>query len=130
VQQQRRNFIMPRILIIDDEEQVRAVFREMLERSGYEVFEAANGKEGLRLQREKSADLIITDIIMPEKEGLETIRELLRGFPEVKIIAVSGGGRIGPDQYLDVAKKLGAARTFNKPVNLKELLQAVQSAFQ
>jgi CheY-like chemotaxis protein len=117
---------MPQILIIDDEEQVRAVFKEVLERSGYEVFEAANGKEGLRLQRKQPADLIITDLIMPEKEGLETIRELRLEFPEVKIIAVSGGGRIGPVQYLDVAKKLGAARTFDKPVDLEELVQAVQ----
>ena len=121
---------MPRILIIDDEEQVRAVFKEMLERSGYEVFEAANGKEGLRLQREKSADLIITDIVRPEKEGLETIVELLREFPEVKIIAVSGGGRIGPALYLDVARKLGAACTLDKPVDLEKLLQAVQSVLK
>jgi CheY-like chemotaxis protein len=116
---------MPQILIIDDEEQIRAVFREMLERFGYEVFEATNGEEGLRLQREKPADLIITDLIMPEKEGLETIRELRQEFPEVKIIAVSGGGRIGPAQYLDVAKKLGATCTLQKPVGLDQLRQEV-----
>ena len=121
---------MPQILIIDDEEQIRAVFREMLERSGYEVFEASNGEEGLMLQREQPADLIITDLIMPEKEGLETIRELRQEFPEVKIIAVSGGGRIGPAQYLDVARKLGAACTLDKPVDLEKLLQAVQSVLK
>jgi CheY-like chemotaxis protein len=121
---------MPQILIIDDEEQIRAVFREMLERSGYKVFEATNGEEGLRLQREKPAALIITDLIMPEKEGLETIRELRQEFPEVKIIAVSGGGRIGPQGYLDAAKKLGAACTFEKPVDLEELIQAVENVLK
>ncbi|UCD87844.1 MAG: response regulator [Desulfobacterales bacterium] len=117
---------MQQILIIDDEEQIRAVFKEMLGRSGYMVSEASNGKEGLMLQREKPADLIITDIIMPEKEGLETIRELRIEFPEVKIIAISGGGEIGSDQYLNAAKQFGAACTLHKPIGLQELLQTVQ----
>jgi CheY-like chemotaxis protein len=117
--------IVPKILIIDDEEQIRLVFKEMLGRFGYEVLEATNGEDGLALQREKIADLIITDIIMPVKEGLETIRELRREFPEVKIIAISGGGQIGSDQYLDVARKLGAACTLQKPVGLEQLRQEV-----
>jgi CheY-like chemotaxis protein len=117
--------IVPKILIIDDEEQIRLVFKEMLGRFGYEVLEATNGEDGLALQREKIADLIITDIIMPVKEGLETIRELRREFPEVKIIAISGGGQIGSDQYLDVARKLGAACTLQKPVGLDQLRQEV-----
>jgi CheY-like chemotaxis protein len=117
--------IVPKILIIDDEEQIRLAFKEMLGRFGYEVLEAANGEEGLALQREKTADLVITDIIMPDKEGLETIRELRQEFPEVKIIAISGGGQIGSDQYLDVARKLGAACTLKKPVGLEQLRQEV-----
>ena len=90
---------MALILIIDDDDQIRRVLRKTLERDGYDVADAPNGKEGIRLYRENPADLVITDIIMPEKEGIETIRELRRDFPEVKIIAISGGGRIGPDSY-------------------------------
>jgi CheY-like chemotaxis protein len=118
---------MARILIIEDEEEIRAVFREILERSGYEVEEAANGEEGLKLQRTRAADLIITDILMPDKEGLETISELRRDFPEAEIIAISGGGQIGAVEYLDIAKRLGAARTLNKPILSEELLAAVSS---
>ena len=117
--------IVPKILIIDDEEQIRLVLKEMLERFGYEVLEATNGEEGLALQREKAADLIITDIIMPDKEGLETIRELRREFPEVNIIAISGGGQIGSDQYLKAAKQFGAMCTLQKPVGLEQLRQEV-----
>ncbi len=116
---------MGRILIIDDEDQVRAVLRQMLERKGHEVFEAADGVEGLKINREHPADLIITDIIMPEKEGIETIKELRREFPAVKIIAMSGGGRIGPESYLKMAKGFGAARTFTKPIDQNELVDVV-----
>ena len=118
---------MQRILIIDDEEQIRRVFKEMLRRFGYEVLEAANGEEGLALQREKTADLIITDVIMPDKDGLETIRQLRREFPEVKIIAISGGGQIGSDQYLNAAKQFGAMCTLQKPVGLEQLRQNVHT---
>jgi YesN/AraC family two-component response regulator len=117
---------MLQILIIDDEEQIRAVFKEMLGRSGYMVSEASNGEEGLILQREKPADLIITDIVMPHKEGLETIREIRQEFPEVKIVAISGGGEIGSDQYLDVAKQFGVVCTLQKPIRLEELLGTVE----
>ncbi|MEA1946586.1 MAG: response regulator [Thermodesulfobacteriota bacterium] len=114
------------ILIIDDNNQFRAMLREMLERTGYKVVEASDGKEGIKLYREKATDLIITDLIMPEKEGIETIMELRRDFPDVKIIAISGGGRLDPGQYLSMAQKLGAQRTFAKPVARAELLKAVR----
>jgi DNA-binding response OmpR family regulator len=117
---------MARILIIDDDAQVLEMLRHTLERQGYEVIGASNGKEGLRLYREKPADVIITDLIMPEKEGIETIMELRRDFPQVKIIAISGGGRIGPEGYLKIAKKLGAMYTFTKPVPREELLGVVR----
>ena len=117
---------MALILIIDDNNQFRAMLREMLERTGYEIVEASDGKEGLKLYREKATDLIITDLIMPEKEGLETIMELRRDFPDVKIIAISGGGRLDPGQYLSMAKGFGARYTFTKPVEREELLQAVE----
>lgn len=116
---------MARILIIDDEPQVRTMLREILEDEGYEVVDAADGNVGLKLYRDEPADLVITDLIMPEKEGLETIRELRRDFKEAKIIAVSGGGRVIPKDYLKVAQKFGALRIFGKPIQFDEFLRAV-----
>ena len=115
-----------RILIIDDEEQIREMLAQMLTREGYEVVHANNGKEGMKACREQKVDLIITDIIMPEKDGIEMILELRRDFPHLKVIAISGGGRLGPDGYLEMAQKLGAHRTFFKPFNRQEILDAVQ----
>ena len=117
---------MARILVVDDEEQVRLLLRQVLERSGYQVIVASNGKAALELVREDIVDLVITDLVMPEKEGIEIITELKKEFPEVKIIAMSGGGRVGPEQYLHMSKLLGAMRTFTKPIDRKELLTAVE----
>ena len=116
---------MARILVIDDEEQVQLFMRKILEKDGHEVVDAPDGKVGLRLHREKPADLIITDILMPEKEGLATIMELRREYPDTKIIAISGGGRGGKLDFLSIAKKLGAVRTFTKPFTKQELIDAV-----
>jgi len=98
----------------------------MLESKNHEVVEAQNGKVGLRLYRKNSTDLVVTDILMPDKEGIETIRELRRDFPEVKIIAISGGGRLGLERYLKLAKKMGAQRTLEKPFNGNELNEVVR----
>ena len=117
---------MARILIIDDDPQILNMLRQTLEREGYEVIDASDGKEGLKLYQENPTDLIITDLIMPEKEGIETIMELRRDFPDVKIIAITGGGRIDPKQYLSMAKSFGAQYTFTKPVERKKLLKAVK----
>ena len=117
---------MQRILIIDDDEQVRALLFEILERAGFEVVEAANGAEGVRLYREKPAELVITDLVMPEKEGIETILDLRREFPNVRIIAISGGGRSGGRDYLSIASQLGARRTVAKPFSRQEIIDAVQ----
>lgn len=116
---------MTHILIIDDDLQILDMLSQTLEREGYEVITASDGKEGLRLYRENPVDLIITDIIMPGKEGIETIMDLRREFPHVKIIAISGGGQIDAEQYLSMAQKLGAQRTFIKPFARKELLKAI-----
>ncbi|RJR24469.1 MAG: response regulator [Desulfobacteraceae bacterium] len=115
-----------RIIIIDDEPQIRAMLKQFLEIEGYEVLDAADGKEGLRLNEKKPADLVITDLIMPEKEGIETIKELKTSFPAIKIIAMSGGGRVGPETYLGLAKKLGAEKTLAKPFELRALGDAVR----
>ena len=122
---------MARILVIDDDEQIRRMLRQMLERVGYEVADAPDGDEGIRLYRKRPADVVITDIIMQEKEGLQAIMELRREFPGVKIIAISGGGRLGgPESYLDFAKRFGAVRTFTKPIRKEKLLNAISEVLK
>ncbi len=116
---------MTRVLVIDDDDQVRETLKEVLKRAGYEVKGARDGMEGMRLFRNEGADLVIADIIMPEKDGLETIRELREGFPEAKILAISGGGDVDPRFYLHCARELGALRTLAKPFGRKELLDTV-----
>jgi CheY-like chemotaxis protein len=117
---------MESILIIDDEPQIRSMIRLILERSGYTVIEASDGIEGIRRFREKPADLIITDLIMPNKDGIGMIIELKKEFPDVKIVAMSGGGLNRPEGYLRGAQKLGAACTLSKPINRQELLRVVR----
>ena len=121
---------MARILIIDDESQIRSMLRLMLERAGYEIAEAPDGIEGIRKYRENPADLIITDLIMPNKDGIGMIIDLKKEFPKVKIIAMSGGGVNRPEGYLDGAKKLGATRTLTKPIDREEMLKAVKETLK
>lgn len=116
---------MAKILVLDDEPSILLMITKMLEKEGYEVSVALNGKEGMRLFEMEKPDLLITDIIMPEKEGLETIFELRKKHPELKIIAISGGGRISPNGYLPGAKLLGANMVFQKPLVQKDFLNAV-----
>jgi YesN/AraC family two-component response regulator len=115
-----------RILIIDDDFHVRDMLERLLRRAGYDSQLAENGVEALKMHRENPVDLVITDIIMPEKEGIEIISEFRRDYPSVKLIAISGGGRIGPANYLKMAKLLGAERTFAKPVDTSQLLSAIE----
>ncbi len=115
---------MATILVIDDQEPIRSLLRIALEGAGHEVLEASNGRLGLELYRERSADLIITDIVMPEMNGLEMMLELTRNFLNVKVIAMSGG--LESEGPLNVAKLLGARQTFQKPLDMKALLSAVR----
>ncbi len=117
---------METILIIDDELAICKLLRQILEKDGYTVLEAANGDQGLALFEQHHPDLIITDLIMPGKEGLETIREIRKTNTDVKIIAISGGGISDPQLYLDFAKKFGAQMTFSKPIDNKEIITAVR----
>ena len=117
---------MKRVLVIDDESQIRSMLRMMLERDGYEVEEAPDGVEGIRIYRQSPVDLIISDLIMPNKDGIGMMIELKKEFPDIKIIAMSGGGLNKPDGYLEGAKKLGAKRTLTKPIDRDELLRAVK----
>ena len=117
---------MARILIIDDDDIIRRMLSLMLTKAGYDVVDAANGKEGLKQFRENDIDLVLTDLIMPEKEGIEMIMELKTDFPDVKIIAMSGGAQMGPDGYLQLADALGAQRTLKKPIARDDLLGAIK----
>lgn len=117
---------MGRILIIDDDDQFRLMLKRLLEMDGHEIFEATNGKEGIEAYQEETVDLVITDLIMPNMEGVETIIQLKRDYPEIKIIALSGGGRNEPQSYLNMAKMLGANYTFEKPFERIPFIEAVQ----
>ena len=116
---------MAKILVLDDEPSILLMIKKMLEKEGHEVDVALNGIEGMEIFEENKPDMVITDIIMPGKEGLETILELRKNYPELKIIAISGGGRIGPQGYLPSAKYLGADMVFQKPLVQKEFIMAV-----
>jgi DNA-binding NtrC family response regulator len=118
----------PRVLVIDDSAEIREVLRDTLELEGYEVVVAADGATGLWLHRQRPADLVITDIFMPEKDGIEIILELANESPSVKIIAMSGGGRMGNFDYLPFAEQFGAVRVLGKPFKSEQLLEAVRSA--
>jgi two-component system, OmpR family, response regulator RegX3 len=118
---------LARILVIDDDEQVREVLSLMLEHEGYDVITAANGLDGVNLYKENGADLVITDILMPGMGGVQTIMELRLISPEVKVIAISGGDQIAPEYYLRVIKNLGTLHEMKKPIIREELIQAVQA---
>ncbi len=127
----KKQFPVPQsILVIDDDENIRLLLRAILEPEGYHILEASDGDKGLKQYQKSPTDLVITDLIMPGKEGIETIRDLRREFPNVKIIAVSGGGRIGPDSYLKMAKGVGALRTLSKPIDRMGLLNAVEEVME
>jgi CheY-like chemotaxis protein len=122
---------MTSILVIDDEADIRVLCSRILTQAGYHVIEAEDGNVGMKLYRESRPDLIITDIIMPEKEGIETIMELRREFPAVKIIAISGGGQATTGATcLHLAKRLGAVKALAKPFSRQQLLDIVREAFE
>lgn len=117
---------MPSVLVVDDEDQIRLVIREALEQGGYAVEEARSGKEGLERYRANPADVVLMDILMPDRDGLESIMALRREFSGVRIIAMTGGSdRLGGLNLLEVAKMLGARRSLQKPFEIHALLNAV-----
>ena len=116
------------ILLIDDNDQIRVLLRRVLEEAGYFVMDAANGRAGIHQFRETPVDLVITDLLMPDNDGLEVTMTLRRESPHVKIIALTGG--VGNLNLLEVAKLLGAHRTMKKPFEMTDLLEAVQQVLQ
>ena len=117
---------MTSILLIEDDIQLQRLLCQILISEGYEVQNTCNGNEGISCFHETPADLVITDIIMPEKTGLDIISELISAYPGVKIIAMSGGARAGI-KLLNMAKTLGAKQTLRKPFTRSELIAAVQA---
>jgi len=116
------------ILIIDDEDALRRIIRDALEKQDHDVIEARNGTSALELFEQHPADLVITDIMMPESDGIETIIALRRKEPGIPIIAISGGGRVGDTNYLTLAEKLGATQVLTKPFRRQQLVDAVRES--
>ena len=119
------------ILIVEDDASIRRMIMQMLNREGHHVLEAMNGYYALKILRKHSEiGLVITDIVMPEKEGLETIQEIKEMKPLTKIIAISGGGKIDADNYLVLARHLGADATLSKPFHKNDLLRIINETGQ
>jgi DNA-binding response OmpR family regulator len=118
-----------KILVIDDDYLVRFTLARLLRKKGYDVVTAADGERGMTVFRSTAPDLVITDIIMPEQEGIETIRLMRRDRPDAKIIAISGGARFGDLDVLEIARKLGADDVIHKPFDAAELLSRVRQLY-
>jgi CheY-like chemotaxis protein len=115
------------ILLVDDDDLSRQTIHQMLERAGHLVVSTANGSEALELFRTGRPDLVITDLIMPDTDGLELIQELRKTDGQVRILAISGGGRVNANEYLTVARKFGAAGILAKPFSNQELKEAISA---
>ena len=121
---------MATILLVDDDDQFRGMLSEVLTRAGYQVQEASDGHEATRLYASNPTDLVITDLVMPGKEGLEMIVEFKQVDPAIRIIAMSGGNRNGAQDYLKMAKALGAHRVLTKPFLHREILDVISEVLQ
>jgi DNA-binding response OmpR family regulator len=117
---------MPGILVVEDDDDLREMLKISLVKNKYTVLEAADGKDAITKFKPSITDLVITDIIMPQEEGLKVILKIREVKPEVKIIAISGGGKAGPGSYLNIAKALGADAVFSKPFSINDLLNKVK----
>lgn len=121
---------MAHILVIDDDPWIIKLFKQILETAGHTVDTAADGQEGIEIFRNHQADLIITDMVMPVKDGLRTIIEIEKEFKNVKVIAISGGGIIEPDRYLSLAESIGTKKTLTKPITKDDLIKAVNEVLE
>lgn len=115
------------ILLIEDDKELRALIRDALTRKDFNVLEADNGKEALALFKAGITELVVTDLIMPEEDGLKVIMKIREKKPEIKVIAISGGGKAGPGSYLNLAKALGADAVFSKPFSINTLVEKVEN---
>ena len=120
---------MQTVLIVDDDEETRTVLQAVLRKAGFSVFAVATGEEAVRLCRSQRIDVVLLDIWMPEKDGLETLMDIRRGAPEARIVAMSGGGKLGSMHPLTFAARLGAKRTLTKPFTGEQLIAAISETF-
>jgi Response regulator containing CheY-like receiver, AAA-type ATPase, and DNA-binding domains len=118
------------ILVVDDEEELRDIVGRVLRDAGHRVTTAADGKEAIVTMANEEFDLVLTDVIMPEKDGMQVISEARRKYPRVKIVAMSGGGHIPRDQYLKIATGLGAHAILEKPFSNRELMETVTAVLE
>ncbi len=114
------------ILIIDDEMDICEACANFLRKKGYDVYVAQDGSYAIEYCQRYPIDIVVTDIIMPHKEGIETIIELHKSFPSIKLFAMSGGGSLDPQNPLNAAKRLGAIDSFAKPFSLDQLASAIE----
>jgi len=121
---------MKKILVIEDNAIVRNTMMRILQAAGYDVVTANDGLEGVALFRQETPDLVISDIIMPQQEGIATIRQILAESPGTKIIAISGGGRIGNTDFLQIARKMGAVDALPKPFDPDDLLGRIDNCLK
>lgn len=121
---------MPHVLLVEDDDQVRMLLKTNLISAGYEVSEAPNGAGAGAMYKQRRPDLVVTDVLMPDKDGLELIMELRRTDPSVRILAISGGGKTDSESHLKIAQKLGAKQTLAKPFGNDAFLEAVRLALE
>lgn len=117
---------MPGIMIVEDDTEVREMLVKAFSRNRFQIIEASDGKEALSKFKPSIVNIVITDILMPEEDGLKVIIKLKEIKPELKIIAISGGGKVGPANYLNIAKKLGADEIYIKPFSLKAMMSRIE----
>ena len=117
---------MPGVLIVEDDKELREMLKMSLQRRGFAVQAAENGKEAISHFKPSLTDLVVTDLIMPEEDGLKVVIKLRELKPAIKIIAISGGGKVGPGSYLNLAKALGADAIYSKPFSIKDLIVKIE----
>jgi DNA-binding response OmpR family regulator len=115
-----------RILLIDDEPALRDLFKALLEAQGHEVAIAEHGRAAMEILRQQPFDLVMTDVLMPEQDGIETIVQIRSHWPKLRVLAMTGGGHLDAHYYLRVAKNLGATSLLQKPFSADELLHAIR----
>lgn len=116
---------MAKILLVEDDELVRDMLTQLMQRASHEVICAANGEEASECLKREEPDIMVTDIIMPKKSGITLISEVKKSHPNLEVIAISGGGRLDPIGYLDLSETLGASVSFEKPIDNTALLMAI-----
>jgi len=121
---------MPGVLIVEDDKELREMLKMSLIRRNFTVLEAENGKAAITHFKPLITDLVVTDLIMPEEDGLKVVIKLRELKPSIKIIAISGGGKVGPGSYLNLAKALGADAIYSKPFSINDLIAKIEQLLE